>query len=126
MRKPITKEYYRNYYKDNAEIIKARRKKAYKENPEYTFEKTRKRVNKARKEAIEYYGNKCNCCDETIFRFLTIDHKNGRGNEHRRKLKSKSIYIWLRQNNYPKEFQVLCFNCNCAKGFFGSCPHKHR
>jgi hypothetical protein len=18
---------------------------------------------------------------------------------------------------------VLCFNCNCAKGFYGSCPH---
>ena len=28
-----------------------------------------------------------------------------------------------RKNNYPEGFQVLCSNCNFAKGKYGSCPH---
>lgn len=31
---------------------------------------------------------------------------------------------WQRKNNYPKGFQVLCHNCNLAKGFYGKCPHQ--
>ena len=35
------------------------------------------------------------------------------------------MYRWLKKHGFPKEgFQLLCYNCNCAKGFFGKCPHK--
>jgi hypothetical protein len=56
--------------------------------------------------------------------FLTIDHIENNGAEHRRQQrngqnKGHDIYAWLRKNNYPEGFQVLCYNCNCAKGIYG-------
>ena len=74
-----------------------------------------------------YGGNppKCNCCGENIIEFLGIDHVNGGGRQHRKQLKISSIYTWLRKNNYPEGFQVLCHNCNMAKGFYGKCPHEN-
>jgi hypothetical protein len=72
-----------------------------------------------------YGGAKCVCCGETEFIFLTIDHINNNGNEHRMEIGKGSIYPWLKANNYPKGFQVLCFNCNQGKHINGGiCPHK--
>ena len=31
---------------------------------------------------------------------------------------------WLVTNNFPKGFQILCSNCNFAKGVLGKCPHQ--
>lgn len=84
---------------------------------------------------IEAYGGKCVCCGETIPEFLTIDHINNNGADHRRKIRPRrpeigggsgvDFYRWLRQHGYPQEeYQLLCYNCNCAKGYFGQCPHK--
>jgi hypothetical protein len=55
--------------------------------------------------------------------FLTMDHINGGGNQHRKKIK-ESIYRWLYHNNFPSGFRVLCANCNMSYGLFGYCPHK--
>jgi hypothetical protein len=33
------------------------------------------------------------------------------------------LYLWLKQNNYPPGFRVLCMNCNFAIGHSGYCPH---
>lgn len=30
----------------------------------------------------------------------------------------------IKEDRYPDSYTVLCFNCNCAKGAFGFCPHK--
>ena len=68
----------------------------------------------------------CNCCGETIYEFLSIDHINGGGTAHRKALGSKFIYSYLIQNGYPTGYQVLCHNCNQAKGFYKECPHKAR
>jgi len=83
-----------------------------------------------RMEALLTYGGKCTCCGEWRYEFLTIDHINNDGAEHRRKLangrdrwKAKNIYVWLKENDYPEGFQVLCTNCNCAKAWHGYCPH---
>ena len=76
---------------------------------------------------IGQYGGICACCRETALQFLTIDHINGNGNEHRRELKmggGKSFYYWLRRNGYPKGYQVLCMNCNWSRGVYGFCPHE--
>lgn len=77
-------------------------------------------------EVIDAYGGaKCVCCGENNIKFLTIDHVDGGGNEHRRQIGSPNIYGWLRRNNYPKGFQVLCYNCNCGRARNGGiCPHK--
>jgi len=75
---------------------------------------------------FNHYGWKCKCCKETIKEFLTIDHINNDGAQHRKKIGSWSIalYRWLVENNFPKGFQTLCFNCNFVKGMYGKCPHK--
>ena len=39
---------------------------------------------KLRADAIEAYGSKCSCCGESESRFLTFDHINNDGAEHRR------------------------------------------
>ncbi len=76
---------------------------------------------------VKYSGipPKCACCGENIMEFLSVDHINGGGNKHREEIGvGKSIYPWLIRNNFPKGFQILCYNCNMAKGFCGKCPHK--
>ena len=82
-------------------------------------------VLKIRKQVIEHYGGKCACCGETTLEFLGIDHKRGGGNKHRKALNlyGYNFYLWIIRNNYPKSLQVLCHNCNLAKGFYGVCPH---
>lgn len=71
-----------------------------------------------------YGGWICNCCGETTTEFLTIDHINNDGAQHRRQLNGKSMYTWLEKNDYPPGFQVLCMNCNWGKRTHGICPHQ--
>lgn len=79
---------------------------------------------KWRADALARYGDKCACCGETTYEFLCIDHINGGGARQRRETK-KHIYHWLKQAGWPTQgFQVLCHNCNLAKGFYGQCPHR--
>lgn len=77
-------------------------------------------------EVIKAYGGKCECCNETRIEFLSVDHINGGGNLHRKVVGGGfRFYRWLKQNEFPKEeYRLLCFNCNCAIGFFGYCPHQ--
>lgn len=83
-----------------------------------------------RQQVIAHYGGKCACCGEDRLEFLTIDHVGGRGvgAEHRRALAksgiNSSFILWLRKHGYPEGYQVLCYNCNCASGIYGYCPHK--
>ena len=79
---------------------------------------------KLKKDVLNHYGHKCACCGETTFEFLTLDHIDGNGAKHRKRV--GNVYSWLRKNNYPSGYQILCFNCNCAKGFYGKCPHQNK
>jgi len=75
---------------------------------------------------IDGYGGKCVCCGVTRKEFLTIDHIDGNGYKQKKEIgvtDSNGFYRWLRRNNYPEGFQVLCFNCNCGKRNFSVCPH---
>ena len=65
----------------------------------------------------------CSCCGELIYEFLTIDHVHNDGKDHRKKI-GHNLYDWLIKNNFPDGFQVLCMNCNWAKGKYGLCPHQ--
>lgn len=71
---------------------------------------------------LNAYGNACQCCGESTYEFLSIDHMNNDGSAHRKEVGNK-ICRWLRKNNYPEGFQILCHNCNQAKGLYGTCPH---
>lgn len=74
-----------------------------------------------------YGGYRCACCGETNRDFLTIDHANGGGGEHRRVVPAAAMMAWLKRNGFPPGFQILCFNCNCGRGkrnMRGVCPHQ--
>ena len=86
--------------------------------------KEENRHSRVRIECITYYGGKCDCCGENQAEFLTIDHINRNGAAHRKVVGfGNTFYYWLRRNNYPTGYRVLCYNCNIADGFYGKCPH---
>jgi hypothetical protein len=72
-----------------------------------------------------YGGYRCSCCGETHPAFLSLDHVNNDGGRHRRAIgRGANIYRWLKTNNFPAGFQVLCHNCNHGKHINGGvCPH---
>lgn len=82
---------------------------------------------RTKREIIDTYGGVCACCGEENIGFLTIDHVNNDGAEHRREIGNRggnAFYLWLRKNDYPDGFQVLCWNCNCGRQYNGgACPH---
>lgn len=91
-------------------------------------EAQRNSCRRARYQMIVEYGGKCACCGENRPQFLTLDHVNGNGAEHRREITGKrsgggyTIALWLRAHGWPKDgYQLLCWNCNCARGFSGYC-----
>jgi len=119
----------RRYYKKNKEKARGWVRAWHKRHPGVEQKRRKRRAAELRKETIAAYGNKCACCGEVSIEFLSIDHINGKGSIHRKKIGRKgghNFYRWLRMNDWPKGYQVLCFNCNCAMGFFGYCPHNHR
>lgn len=73
---------------------------------------------------IANYGGMCFCCGEDNEMFLSIDHKNGGGNQHRKK-KNQKIYREIRDQGFPDIYQILCYNCNWGKYRNGGiCPHQ--
>jgi hypothetical protein len=101
---------------------------------------------KERKRGVEYWrklrvevmaaygGPRCACCGESEEKFLSIDHVNNDGAEHRRNIgygegngkgASGRTLVWLKRNGFPEGFQVLCMNCNFGKQRNGGvCPHQ--
>lgn len=79
-----------------------------------------------RSETFAAYGGECICCGESQIDVLTIDHVKNDGAQHRRLIGGGSrLYAWLRKNGFPQDgFQILCFNCNRAKFYYGVCPHQ--
>ena len=99
--------------------------------PERDKEYQRRHRRKLKAEVLGHYGGKCACCGEAELMFLTIDHVDDNGADHRREVGDGTgfcgaeFYRWLRANDYPEGFQVLCANCNCGKQWNGGiCPHK--
>ena len=115
------------WYYDNQETRKEYGRNYYKINRKKVSEKTAAKRAEIRRIVFAHYGGKCACCGEQTPQFLTIDHIENNGAEHRKKIGVKCgwvFYKWLLKNNYPEGHQLLCFNCNTAKGFFGICPHQ--
>lgn len=83
-----------------------------------------------RREFIAAYGGQCACCGETEPLFLTLEHLNGDGREHRLRVgrNTTGLLADLKHRGWPKDkYQLLCMNCNWAKGHCGGvCPHKRK
>lgn len=121
------KEYQRKWYKKNRKHCNAKSKQWYKNNRERGKEIILKAHHKVRKETITHYGGLCACCNEDNIAFLCLDHIKGGGGKQRKQLKKNGgsgFYFWLRKNDYPKGYQILCYNCNNAKAKYGQCPHQ--
>jgi hypothetical protein len=106
------KDYMRNYMRTH---------------PKYTI-KNHEYNRKQKIEVLTHYSNppKCACCGEDHIEFLCLDHINGGGNVERFKVRGRdkrgkskagvTFYFWLRTQGFPEGYQILCSNCNMAKG----------
>ena len=76
-------------------------------------------------EIIMNLGGKCACCGETEMKFLCLDHIKGGGRREYSKVTGPlTLYRQVKKEGFPKDkYRVLCWNCNSALGFYGSCPH---
>ncbi len=137
MRKPLTEE-----QKEKARVRarewgkipenKIRRKETFKKknptNPEYNKLASQKYRQKLKSLVINKYGGKCVCCGEEELEFLSIDHINQNGAEHRRSLSrgGGDVYRSIRDEGFiENEYRVMCFNCNwSAYRGNGTCIHK--
>jgi hypothetical protein len=116
-KKDKDKTYYWKHKKELLQKWREKRDEMYKYQKEFRIRR--------RSDVLSHYGGICQCCGESTFEFLCIDHINGGGNKHRLEvLRGTNFYSWLKKNNYPTGYQVLCHNCNMAKGMYGKCPHE--
>lgn len=92
----------------------------------------KKRLNYNRKlEILKQYSASdppvcaCHGCGVSSIQFLTLDHTDGDGASHRKLTQSfggSKFYQWVKDNDFPSGLQVLCMNCNMAKGNRKECP----
>ena len=121
--------------------------KKYKSTPEFKAKQDGERLLKSMRRAIVLVGYSkrhsnsdipcCRCCGENSFvEFLDIDHIAGKKQMdsipelvkigYSSSLKDYRLINWLIENDFPEGFQVLCKNCNGAKGIYGKCPHERK
>lgn len=94
-------------------------------NPEMLKAAKQRHLRKLKMSVIGIYGGECRCCGEKEPLFLTIDHVDNDGKDHRKEIVGQAFYRYLRNLGEPdRRFQLLCFNCNIAKSLFGTCPHE--
>lgn len=71
---------------------------------------------------VHYSGDvpKCACCEDSRYEFLCVDHIAGGGSGNKQYIELRkngtNFYRWIINNNFPEGLQVLCYNCNRAKG----------
>jgi hypothetical protein len=109
----------RENYQRNSKRYWRKHKKEYLKNIERSKMRLKKLQLQYRFEVLIHYGGnppKCSCCGEDNILFLTIDHIHGGGESDRKKLKGSNFYKYLIDKCFPDGFQVLCSNCNMAKG----------
>lgn len=135
--------YAREWRQKNWDAAKKAQYKWREENPEtwkanckrwrdkYLNDYMREKRQTNRDLVFAHYGEVCACCGESERMFLSIDHINNDGAEHRRSLKGQigkggsSFFDWLVRKNFPSGFQTLCRNCNWGKHVNGgTCPHQ--
>ncbi len=130
------KEYKRQHYLKNKDKYKENNHRWLEKNREYYREYKKKWYRDNTKRLKDYrdglkekvyahYGHMCKCCKEENPKFLTIDHVNNDGYKDRRDgFSSDKLYSKIIKEDYPKRYQILCYNCNMGKARNdGVCPH---
>jgi len=106
-----------------------RQRSEYQQSNKQRFKERQQKYQKERKRQVfEHYGTECECCGETELDFLTLDHPNDDGAEHRAEVGAgQKFYQWLIKNEFPDTFELrtLCSNCNNGRRVNGGvCPHQ--
>ena len=137
---------YKQSQKDYQSRLEVKAKiKERRERPEVKA-KRKSKESTIRLKVLNHYSKKlsksnipcCNCCGENFhIDFLALDHIKGRkamNSEpelvrlgYHSKKTGLRLYEWIIENNFPKGFQILCHNCNFAKGLTNNnkCPHQN-
>ena len=142
-RKPEYKEQRQKYNLRPESKVKKKERRQKPENRIKGRAYRRKYTSKLRLKTLQYYSKQlsksdipcCNCCGENShIEFLALDHIGGKRQMdseselvklgYSSKFKSAQLTAWIIRNNFPDGFQILCHNCNSAKGFYGKCPHE--
>lgn len=90
----------------------------YEENKTHENAVSKAKRHALRLEVISAYSvdRACELCSERHVEFLVVDHIEGGGNQHRKEVGRSSFYRWLKKNEYPSGFRILCYNCNWKCG----------
>lgn len=114
-----------DWYIKNCDLTRKRAKKHYYKNIQNSRKRVREKQQTIKTIILWHYSGgtmRCICCGINGKQFLTLEHIGGGGNKHRKEIgKGSKINWWLLQHNLPKGFEILCWNCNCAKGMHGFC-----
>ena len=120
--------YQKRYFQKHSQRLTTYKKKYDERHREQTAARERSYMRRLRLEVLNHYspnGPRCACCGEDHVEFPVIDHINGGGGQHRKRVGSGShFYRWLKGHGFPKGFRVLCNNCNASLGLYGHCPHE--
>lgn len=100
------------------EVYAAASKRWRENHPDRARTSWRVQYQKLRKRVLDQYGCKCNRCGFSDWRALQIDHVHGGGTREHQAIRNAGIY--RRALKLPKEYQVLCSNCNWIKRYENS------
>lgn len=109
---------HKKYYNNHLNELRKKHRDYYNSHKEQLRRYQRELRIKNKHDVIFHYTNGkmcCMACGYDVFEILTVDHIYGNGGKHRRAINSISIWQWLIRNNYPKAYQILCYNCNILK-----------
>lgn len=74
-----------------------------------------------------HYGNRCKCCGERNWLYLTLDHILSNGKQQRSESNTKGglmFFRWVIKQGFPDDLQILCANCHIAKTRKGVCHER--
>lgn len=118
------KEWQREYRKRNKVAIYAQIKRWKQVNSERAKVLNKEERNRLKFLVLSHYSGgvpHCATCFFSDIDALCLDHIDNNGAEHRRSnfgnrtMAGTTFYRWVKKNNFPSGFQVLCANCNLVK-----------
>jgi len=115
--------YSREWKRTHPERVKELNKADHLKHREKRNRRLTERRRARRRQIVETLGAKCKCCGETEPVFLTIDHVQNDGAKVRTMHRHRLHTMILAEGCPPERYQILCWNCNAAKGILGACPH---
>ena len=104
----------KTYYQTHKDDIRESKKTHYLIHKKEVRERQKAYYASLRVEAFNHYGWVCVKCGEANTDFLTLDHVNDGGAQHRRRF-GPVLYLWAKENGYPPALQAMCYNCQWVK-----------